>query len=107
MIREHFQGLTDPRIGQVQQHNLLDIITLTLGAVICGAAIWSVAPPPALTLLRQETTRRGAARPRGKGMAGTAIACRKPWPVKRPLPGPTLPGNSLPPLAPTPPLPVC
>ena len=37
MIREHFQGLTDPRIERAQRHNLLDIVALTICAVICGA----------------------------------------------------------------------
>ena len=37
VIREHFQGLTDPRKGRAQRHNLLDIIALTICAVICRA----------------------------------------------------------------------
>jgi len=37
VIREHFQGLTDPRIGRAKRHNLLDIVALTICAVICGA----------------------------------------------------------------------
>ena len=37
MIRAHFQGLTDPRIERAQRHDLLDIVALTLCAVICGA----------------------------------------------------------------------
>ena len=37
MIREHFQGLTAPRIGMAQRHNLPDILALTLCAVLCGA----------------------------------------------------------------------
>ena len=40
MIREHFQGLTDPRNGRAQRHNLLDIVALTICAVICGADNW-------------------------------------------------------------------
>ena len=40
VIMEHFQGLTDPRNGRAQRHNLLDIVALTLGAVICGADNW-------------------------------------------------------------------
>ena len=37
MIRDHFQGLTAPRMARAQQHNLLDIVALTICAVICGA----------------------------------------------------------------------
>ena len=37
---EHFQGLTDPRNGRAQRHNLLDIVALTICAVICGADNW-------------------------------------------------------------------
>ena len=40
VIREHFQGLTDPRNGRAQRHDLLDIIALTICAVICGADNW-------------------------------------------------------------------
>ena len=40
MIREPFQGLTDPRMARAQRPNLLDIVALTLGAVICGADNW-------------------------------------------------------------------
>ena len=40
MIMEHFQGLTDPRNGRAQRHNLLDIIALTICAVICGGDNW-------------------------------------------------------------------
>ena len=40
VIMEHFQGLTDPRNGRAQRHNLLDIIALTICAVICGADNW-------------------------------------------------------------------
>ena len=40
MIREHFQGLTDPRNGRARRHNLLDIVALTICAVICGADNW-------------------------------------------------------------------
>ena len=37
---EHFQGLTDPRIERAKRHNLLDIVALTICAVICGADNW-------------------------------------------------------------------
>ena len=40
MIRGPFQGLTDPRNGRAQRHNLLDIVALTICAVICGADNW-------------------------------------------------------------------
>jgi predicted transposase YbfD/YdcC len=37
---EHFQGLEDPREQNLIEHKLLDIIGLTLCAVICGAESW-------------------------------------------------------------------
>ena len=36
-IIEHFDTLQDPRIERTKLHPLLDIITLTICAVICGA----------------------------------------------------------------------
>ena len=40
VIREPFQGLTDPRMERAKRHNLLDIVALTICAVICGADNW-------------------------------------------------------------------
>lgn len=37
---EHFQELKDPRAEHLIEHKLLDIIALTLCAVICGAESW-------------------------------------------------------------------
>jgi predicted transposase YbfD/YdcC len=37
---EHFQSLEDPRCSYLVEHRLLDIIGLTLCAVICGADTW-------------------------------------------------------------------
>ena len=39
-IREHFAGLEDPRVERTKQHQLLDILTIALCAVICGADTW-------------------------------------------------------------------
>ena len=39
-IRERFQILEDPRTGHARRHELLDIIVITLCAVICGADNW-------------------------------------------------------------------
>ena len=36
----HFQVLQDPRLERSRLHNLLDIIALTICAVICGADSW-------------------------------------------------------------------
>lgn len=36
-IREHFARLEDPRVERTKQHQLLDILTIALCAVICGA----------------------------------------------------------------------
>src|ERR687893_158779 len=39
-IRDHFAGLADPRIDRTKRHALLDIVTIALCAVICGADSW-------------------------------------------------------------------
>ena len=39
-LLEHFQTLEDPRAEHLLEHQLLDIIGLTICAVICGADSW-------------------------------------------------------------------
>ena len=39
-LLEHFQDLEDPRVSHLIEHRLLDIIGLTICAVICGADSW-------------------------------------------------------------------
>lgn len=39
-LLEHFQSLEDPRAEKLVEHRLLDIIGLTICAVICGADTW-------------------------------------------------------------------
>lgn len=39
-IAEHFADLTDPRIERTRRHELLDIVTIALCAVISGAETW-------------------------------------------------------------------
>ncbi len=39
-ISEHFARLTDPRAARGTEHRLIDILTITLCAVICGADDW-------------------------------------------------------------------
>lgn len=39
-IFKHFADLTDPRIDRCKQHKLIDIITIAICAVICGADSW-------------------------------------------------------------------
>ena len=39
-IADHFSDLEDPRIERTKHHQLIDIITLSLCAVICGADTW-------------------------------------------------------------------
>ena len=39
-ISEHFATLTDPRRDHMKEHRLLDIVAITLCAVICGADDW-------------------------------------------------------------------
>jgi len=40
-ITEHFKALNDPRIQLKTQHKLIDIIVITICAVICGADDWT------------------------------------------------------------------
>ena len=40
-IETHFVHLQDPRVEGMKRHNLLDIVTITLCAVICGAEHWT------------------------------------------------------------------
>lgn len=39
-LLEHFKNLKDPRVEHLLEHRLLDIIGLTICAVICGADSW-------------------------------------------------------------------
>jgi predicted transposase YbfD/YdcC len=39
-ISEHFATLSDPRAARGREHRLIDILTITLCAVICGADDW-------------------------------------------------------------------
>ena len=39
-ITKYFINIEDPRIARNKQHLLLDIIILTIFAVICGAESW-------------------------------------------------------------------
>ena len=36
-ISDYFADLSDPRVERTKQHKLLDIITIAICAVICGA----------------------------------------------------------------------
>ena len=40
MIEAHFSKINDPRINRTKEHNLIDILTIALCAVICGAEGW-------------------------------------------------------------------
>ena len=40
-IREHFESLPEPRIDRQKRHELIDIISITICAVICGAEAWT------------------------------------------------------------------
>ncbi len=39
-IADHFEQMTDPRVERSQRHKLIDIITIAICAVICGADTW-------------------------------------------------------------------
>lgn len=36
----HFETLTDPRIQRSKRHELMDILFLSISAVLCGADGW-------------------------------------------------------------------
>lgn len=39
-LREHFAAVPDPRIDRTKRHQLLDILTIAICAVLCGADSW-------------------------------------------------------------------
>ena len=39
-ISSHFRDLEDPRVDRTKRHQLIDIITITICAVISGADTW-------------------------------------------------------------------
>src|SRR6266508_2086376 len=39
-LRDHFAALPDPRIERTKRHRLLDLVTIAVCAVICGADSW-------------------------------------------------------------------
>jgi len=39
-FREHFAALEDPLVERTRRHELLDVVTIALCAVICGADSW-------------------------------------------------------------------
>jgi len=40
-VLSKFENLTDPRVERTRQHELLDMVTITLCAAICGADSWA------------------------------------------------------------------
>ncbi len=39
-FRAHFADLPDPRVDRARRHGLLDVVTIALCAVLCGADYW-------------------------------------------------------------------
>ncbi len=39
-IADHFAQMSDPRVERSKRHKLIDIITIAICAVICGADTW-------------------------------------------------------------------
>jgi hypothetical protein len=39
-IADHFAQMSDPRVERSRRHKLIDIITIAICAVICGADTW-------------------------------------------------------------------
>ena len=40
-IWTHFESLKDPRIERTRRHKLMDIVVISVLAVVCGADGWS------------------------------------------------------------------
>lgn len=40
-IEEHFSQVTDPRVDRTKEHKLIDLIAISICAVICGAEGWT------------------------------------------------------------------
>ena len=40
LLKSHFEGLDDPRVQHSIDHLLIDIVMITICAVICGAESW-------------------------------------------------------------------
>ncbi|PZU98979.1 MAG: ISAs1 family transposase, partial [Leptolyngbya sp.] len=39
-LLRHFEGLEDPRTPYLIEHRLVDMVALTICAVVCGAETW-------------------------------------------------------------------
>ena len=39
-IADHFAEMTDPRVERTRRHKLIDVITIAISSVICGADTW-------------------------------------------------------------------
>ncbi len=39
-IADHFLEMEDPRVDRTKRHKLIDILTIAICAVICGADSW-------------------------------------------------------------------
>ena len=39
-IHQHFEDLPDPRVSRTQKHDCLNIVAISLCAIICGADNW-------------------------------------------------------------------
>ncbi len=39
-LRDHFADLPDPRVERTKRHRLLDVVTIAVCAVVCGADTW-------------------------------------------------------------------
>ena len=97
-VISHFATLPDPRIERTKQHQLIDIITIALCGIICGANDrWPEAWPLIGAELRRQTALRTAARAQHRH----ARAQPAPLPLSAPhlpaMPRPSpLPASALP-----------
>ncbi len=39
-LRDHFSSLSDPRVDRTKRHHLLDLLTIAICGIICGADGW-------------------------------------------------------------------
>ena len=88
-ISEHFATLTDPRTARGREHRLIDILTITLCAVICGADDWVAVATFGET--KEEWLRTFLALPNGipsHDTFGRVFRLLDPWSKRAPRPLP-------------------
>ena len=84
-IRDYFAELPDPRVERTKRHQLLDILTIALCAVICGADSWVEVEQPGLSLHNNSWHLPLRPRPTGMGSLRTAYNLALMRPIRTPI----------------------